>query len=167
MLDIWFPWKLNCYEMSLPTSISPLEAHVGYWLRFVSNHVSSAFARRVEAEGVSVAEWVLLRELLDLEAVAPSVLAERMDMTRGAISKVVDRLSAKNLVRRESDKQDGRSQRVLLTPEGHALVPRLAQLADENDTEFFGSLSEGERQSLIAVLRGIVATRGLRTPPTE
>ena len=40
---------------------STLEAHVGYWLRFVSNHVSQAFRRKVEARGVSVSEWVAMR----------------------------------------------------------------------------------------------------------
>jgi hypothetical protein len=34
---------------------SALEAHLGYWLRRVSNHVSGAFARAQEARHVSVA----------------------------------------------------------------------------------------------------------------
>ena len=64
--------------------VSDLTAHLGYWLRYVSNHVSQAFARKVEAHGVTVAEWVLMRQLLGEEALAPSRLAERMGMTRGA-----------------------------------------------------------------------------------
>ena len=55
-----------------------LAAHLGYWLRYVSNHVSQGFARKVEAHGVTVAEWVLMRSLLDDQEVAPSRLAERM-----------------------------------------------------------------------------------------
>ncbi len=43
--------------------VSTLEAHLGYWLRYVSNHVSHAFALKVAAHGVSVAEWVVMREL--------------------------------------------------------------------------------------------------------
>ena len=42
-------------------SISTLEDHAGYWLRFVSNHVSHAFMQKVEAKGVTVAEWARLR----------------------------------------------------------------------------------------------------------
>ena len=48
--------------------LSPLESHLGYWLRYVSNHVSHAFALKVAARGVTVAEWVVLRELYDGEA---------------------------------------------------------------------------------------------------
>src|SRR5690242_9818086 len=73
--------------MSKERHVSELAAHLGYWLRFVSNHVSQAFARKVEARGVTVAEWVLLRQLLDEEALAPSRLSERMGMTRGTVSK--------------------------------------------------------------------------------
>ncbi|MGH7103573.1 MAG: MarR family winged helix-turn-helix transcriptional regulator [Acetobacteraceae bacterium] len=71
-------------------SASDLTDHLGYWLRYVSNHVSQAFARKVEAHGVTVAEWVLMRQLPDEKALAPSRLAERMGMTRGAISKLAD-----------------------------------------------------------------------------
>ncbi|MFI5290109.1 MAG: MarR family transcriptional regulator, partial [Polyangia bacterium] len=58
-------------------TVRPLEAHLGFWLRFVSNHVSQAFSRRLAAHEVSVAEWVVLRELLEQDGALPSDLAER------------------------------------------------------------------------------------------
>jgi hypothetical protein len=75
---------------------SDLTDHLGYWLRYVSNHVSQTFARKIEARGVTVAERVLMRQLLEEQALAPSRLAERMGMTRGAITKLADRLIAKS-----------------------------------------------------------------------
>src|ERR1700722_13840 len=97
---------------------SDLAAHLGYWLRYVSNHVSQAFARKVEAHGVTVAEWVLMRRLLGEAGRAPSRLAERMGMTRGAISKLADRLVAKSLLARTADPQDGRAHTLSLTAAG-------------------------------------------------
>jgi DNA-binding MarR family transcriptional regulator len=94
---------------------SELSSHLGYWLRYVSNHVSQAFARKVEAHGVTVAEWVLMRQLLEVEALAPSRLAERMGMTRGAVSKLADRLIAKSLLLRTANPEDGRAQTLSLT----------------------------------------------------
>ena len=79
---------------------SGLTSHLGYWLRYVSNHVSQAFARKVETHGVTVAEWVLMRQLLEVEALAPSRLAECMGMTRGAVSKLAERLIASILASR-------------------------------------------------------------------
>ena len=43
---------------------SSLQSHVGFWLRFVSNHVSHAFKLKVETRGVTVAEWVVLRSIV-------------------------------------------------------------------------------------------------------
>lgn len=151
---------------STPSS-SELTAHVGYWLRFVSNHVSQAFARKVEAHGVTVAEWVLMRQLLDEEALAPSRLAARMGMTRGAISKLADRLIAKSMLARAADPKDGRAQTLALTSAGRSLVPRLAALADANDAEFFGHLTPKDRAALRRILREIVEKRGLKSLPVD
>jgi len=150
---------------SIPSS--GLTSHVGFWLRYVSNHVSLAFARKVEAHGVTVAEWVLLRHLLEVNALAPSRLAERMGMTRGAISKLSERLVAKALVKRTDDRSDGRAHALSLTPAGRALVPKLAALADANDAEFFDHLTPKERAGLLRVLKGVVETRGLTRVPID
>jgi DNA-binding MarR family transcriptional regulator len=146
---------------------SDVTDHLGYWLRYVSNHVSQTFARKVETHGVTVAEWVLMRQLLGEKALAPSRLAERMGMTRGAISKLADRLIAKSLVRREADPDDGRAQTLCLTAEGRKLVPKLAALADANDAEFFDHLAPKERAALLRILRAIVETRGLNAMPID
>lgn len=146
--------------------ISDLETHLGYWLRTVSNAVSQSFARRVEAEGVTVAEWVFLRMLWDIDPVAPSLLAGRMGMTKGAISKLADRLIGKALVERRADPVDGRAQILSLTAAGRALVPRLAALADVNDAAFFGTLSPEDRNDLDRLLKKIVSDRKLTDVPT-
>ena len=146
--------------------VSDLETHLGYWLRMVSNAVSQSFARRVEAEGVTVAEWVFLRMLWDIDPVAPSLLAGRMGMTKGAISKLADRLIGKALVERRADPVDGRAQILSLTAAGRVLVPRLAALADVNDAAFFGTLSPEDRNDLERLLRKIVRDRKLTDVPT-
>jgi DNA-binding MarR family transcriptional regulator len=148
------------------SSVSGLESHLGYWLRFVSNHVSQAFARKVEAAGVSVAEWVVLRELYERPALA-SELAARLGMTRGGISKLVDRLDDKALILRTARTDDARYQTLTLTKAGQDLVPVLSALADENDAAFFGHLEKTERDHLMATLKTIVTRHALRTVPTE
>jgi DNA-binding MarR family transcriptional regulator len=147
-------------------AVSPLEAHLGYWLRFVSNQVSHAFALKLLAEDVTVAEWVFLRELFDRDT-APSDLAERLGMTRGAISKLATRLEAKALIARASAGPDRRFQMLALTEQGRAIVPRLSALADANDVEFFGHLSPSERELVESAMREVVRRKGLRTVPVD
>ena len=141
-------------------AINPLEAHLGYWLRLVSNHVSQSFAAKLAERGVTVPEWVLLRMLHDGGA-APSALAEAMGMTRGGITKLIDRLAARGLVSRQAGGADKRYQAVTLTAAGEALVPALAALADANDVEWFGHLDTNEAAALRAALETIAARRGI------
>jgi DNA-binding MarR family transcriptional regulator len=151
----------------MKNSTSALEDHTGYWLRYVSNHVSHAFARKVEAQGVTVAEWVLLRQMLGAGAANPSQLADALGMTRGAVSKLVERLSRKKLAVRSFSKGDQRFQTVELTVAGKRLVPVVAQLADENDSEFFGHLNAEDKIRLITILQEIVRRHGWKDLPVS
>jgi DNA-binding MarR family transcriptional regulator len=149
------------------SGVPELTDHLGYWLRQVSNHVSQSFARKLAGEDVTVAEWVLMRVLHDEAAMAPSRVAEAMGFTRGAVTKLADRLIAKELVLREADARDGRAQTLALTAKGRRLTPRLAALADQNDAECFGHLSGEERRTLRKILEETVARLALDRTPVD
>ena len=153
--------------MTIENGPSALQAHLGYWMRIVSNAVSHRFARQMEAAGVTVAEWVFLRMLFDVEQIAPSALAERMGLTKGAVSRLADRLIAKDLVQREANPEDKRAHTLALKAKGRTLVPRLAAMADQNDAVFFDALDKSERQQLMRLLTKIVTARELTNIPTD
>ncbi|MBL8631416.1 MAG: MarR family transcriptional regulator [Rhodospirillaceae bacterium] len=153
--------------MTHPSTVSPLTAHLGYWMRAVSNQVSHAFALKLEAKDVTVAEWVLMRRLYDQPEMAPSDLAAAVGLTRGAVSKLVDRLEAKALLVRTASAEDRRYQSVGLTIKGRALVPELAALADQNEEQFFGHMKPLERVALTSLLREIAHVGGLTKPPLK
>lgn len=147
--------------------ISDLDAHLGFWLRTVSNHVSQAFAGKLAARGVTVAEWVVLRRLHGNEPTPPSRLADEIGLTRGAITKLADRLIGKSLVVRAADPRDGRAQTLALTGLGRALVPELAVLADRNDADMFGHLTEAERDTLLQLLKRLVERGRMTAMPLD
>ncbi|NKC30253.1 MarR family transcriptional regulator [Roseomonas sp. BU-1] len=136
-------------------------------MRMVSNAVSQAFARAVSAEGVTVAEWSFMRALYDLEPSAPSILADKMGLTKGAISKLAERLVAKGLVERAENRDDRRAHRLSLTRRGRAAVPLLATLADRNDAEFFAALTREEHETLDRILRVLAERRDLKAIPLD
>jgi DNA-binding MarR family transcriptional regulator len=150
---------------SSQAGVSDLRSHTGFWLRFVSNHVSHSFARKLVGSGVTVAEWVVLREMFDASTTSPSALAAATGLTRGAISKLIERLVQKDLVSRAEAVGDRRFQDVRLTSSGRMLVPKLAALADENDHEFFSQLDVGERERLVTTLKKLVAANKLKQIP--
>jgi DNA-binding MarR family transcriptional regulator len=147
--------------------VSDLHSHIGFWLRFVSNHVSHGFALKVAASGVTVAEWVILREMFDCGVTSPSALATATGLTRGAVSKLIERLREKKLVTRSEVASDRRFQDVKLTSAGRALVPELARLADANDKEFFSHLPRADREHLVETLKKLVRGNKLGKMPIE
>lgn len=146
---------------------SALEDHLGYWLRSVSNHVSRAFHRKLEAVGVQVSEWVVLRALHGGEVSSPGALVHLLGMTKGAVSKLLERLEERGLVTRTTSDVDRRQQILSLTPGGRALVPRLARLADENDREFFGHMSPQTRETVLRALQSIVEIHHIKGAPID
>ena len=153
--------------MSSTPPASDLTAHLGFWLRTVSNHVSHAFAGKLAAKGVTAAEWVMMRALYGKAPLPPSRIANEIGMTRGAITKLADRLINKSLIIRKADRDDGRSQTLALTPWGKSLVPELAALADQNDAEFFGDLTKAERETLERLLKRLVEHGHMTAIPIE
>jgi DNA-binding MarR family transcriptional regulator len=153
--------------MNRRETISRLSDHLGYWLRQVSNHVSQSFARRLDGKGVTTAEWVLMRVLYESDGLAPTCVAEQMGMTRGAISKLADRLIEKDMLARADNPDDKRGHTLSLTAKGRGLLPELGRLADENDEAFFRGLTPAERSRLEGTLRKIVEQQGFKAPPVD
>lgn len=153
--------------MSSTQPVSDLTAHIGFWLRMVSNHVSHAFAAKLTDKEVTVAEWSVMRALFGKEPMPPSRLADEMSMSRGAITKLADRLIAKSLIIREASADDGRAQTLALTDRGSALVPDLAALADRNDAEFFECLTAAERETLWRLLKSLAQRGHMTAIPIE
>ena len=147
---------------------SYLTDHTGYWMRLISNQVSYAFAQKLHSTNVTVAEWVILREMYEAQdAISPSEIAEITGLTRGAVSKLMARLLEKTLVSRKNEVDDKRYQAVQLTTKATTLVPKLASFADDNDQEFFSVLTAKERSHLNEILKKLATAHQITTFPIE
>lgn len=149
--------------------MSVLTDHTGYWLRMISNQVSLAFAKKLESRGVTVAEWVVLREMFnkDHTKISPSDVARLTGQTRGAISKLISRLLEKDLVIRTESIKDKRFQDIKLTVKAKKLLPKLALAADQNDEIFFSALSKTEHKQLKLILKKLAKAHKLYISPIK
>lgn len=138
---------------------SKLEEHLGYWLRCLSNFVSHSFAERLARQDISVPQWVVLRTLYDGSGITLNEAAARVGVDKSSLSRMVERLVQKGLVDR-TEGDDRRSIGMALTPAGKKLVPRLAQLADENDAAFFDTLGPKQRAELLATIKRLLKANG-------
>jgi DNA-binding MarR family transcriptional regulator len=147
--------------------VAELESHLGYWLRRVSNAVSGRFSRALQDKQTSVAEWVLLCEINKQRQAAPGELAATVGLTRGAVSKIVDKLEAKGWVQTEGKESDSRFRLLSLTRAGLRSLPALAKIADRNDESFFGCLNAREKGLLRELLIKIAEHNRTHDVPTS
>lgn len=146
---------------------SALEVHLGYWLRRVSNHVSGSFAKALQERQASVAEWVVLSHVDEHPEIRPAELAETIGLTRGAISKVIDKLEDKKWLTRTTLEADNRGHLLHLTQQGRRILPELREIADRNDRRFFGCLNTREKAMLRQVLRKLTTSNEISDVPVE
>ncbi|KUN09221.1 hypothetical protein AQI95_05075 [Streptomyces yokosukanensis] len=145
---------------------SGLHDHLGYWLRRLSDEVHGRFEAELDRHGVTVSQWGVMISVFHGHDTTKAVAAH-MDIDPGAVSRLVDRLAVKGLIRREPDPVSRRTVRLVLTEQGQSLVPELAEIADRNDTHYFGSLDADRRRQLEEWIRHLVgeAHPAPHTPP--
>jgi DNA-binding MarR family transcriptional regulator len=148
-------------------SISDLESHLGYWLRRVSNAVLGAFSRALQEKQTSVAEWALLRDLHERGQAAPAELADVLGLTRGAVSKIIDKLQAKGWVQEDTKEGDNRYRLFSLKRAGKRNLPILAQIADRNDSTYFDCLNAKEKAVLRELLIKLAEHNRIHDVPTK
>ncbi|MBL7546109.1 MAG: MarR family transcriptional regulator [Bdellovibrionaceae bacterium] len=146
---------------------SDLEYHLGFWLRFVSNHVSFSFRDRIAKYDITVAEWVVLRSLFNRTRCTLSTLSKHIGIDLGATSRLIERLLKKKLVTRKISTADRRFVELELSPAGRKLIPKLAHEADINDEIFFNPLSREDKNHLLRIMKTLVKLHNLTEKPTE
>lgn len=154
-------------ETKSPQPATDLERHLGYWLRRVSNHVSGEFKRALQAKHTSVAEWVVLCLVQERPGITPGELAETLALTRGAVSKVIDKLEAKNWITGSTKAEDNRVRLFSLTRKGSRVLPELRQIADHNDQAFFSVLPVDEKATLQRLLAKLIERHEIESVPVE
>lgn len=135
-------------------------------IRKVSNALSYGLGVRISSNGVTVAESAFLRSLQTYEPISPSLLAEKMGITRGGVSRLADRLYRKRLVTRSESDGDVRTHTLALSPHGHELMPILSALDDENEASYFSVLTSAELETLHAILLVLIERHGPTNTPS-
>jgi MarR family transcriptional regulator, negative regulator of the multidrug operon emrRAB len=116
-------WLLLAYPLYMPEAyISRVANRLGAVALTLSDSIREATEGATGMAGGLPAALVSLREWADGRSV--EVLAEAMRVSHSRAVRVVDRLEAAGLARRESDPSDGRRALVRLEPAGRELAER-------------------------------------------
>jgi len=117
-------------------------------------HVS--FGRRLKKYDVTRSQWMIMAAIFGNDAETAADIAKIWKLDATAVTRLVDRLEAKGLVKRIHDVADRRINRLELTEQGQRLSPILKDEADANHDYVFGALTETEEKQLRKLLSKIL-----------
>lgn len=124
------------------------------WFRFLRmrQRCQTIMTQRLRELGLSVAQFDLMSTLSEQEGITQRDLADRLYVTKGNVSGLVDRLVEAGLVLRRGIPGDRRSYALHLTPSGRQLVEQgmAVQIAFVEET--LGKLPESDVAHMETVL---------------
>lgn len=113
--------------------------------------------RRLARHDLTHAQWLPLYKLLQGQCNTLVELARNVSMDPGAMTRALDRLEAKGLVRRVRSQQDRRVIQLELTPEGREVAQLVPAVIAEVHNAHLAGFSHDEWQTLLGLLGRLVA----------
>lgn len=130
---------------------------VGYLMRRVLVAITQAADRRLEPDGLTHTQWGPLFMLRNCRASTVAELARELQTDPGAMTRLLDRLEAKGLCRRDRSTEDRRVVRIALTPEGDAAAARVPGVLAQVMNQTLSGFSRAEWESLKGMLLRMLA----------
>lgn len=132
-----------------------IKQYAGYWINRARASMHQAFEKRLEHYDLTIAQWCVILALYAEEANTISTLAEYVNVDKGSISRVVEKLVQKGLVSHVKGK-DRRSGKVGLTESGRDLAPKLIDEGKQNEACFLEDFSSAEVAELKRLMHKIL-----------
>ena len=117
---------MNNIENQLKNSMGTL---IGRTSHAILNNLQKKF--REEGYNITVEQWQVLINLNNSNDQFHQQLAENTFKEKSTITRLLDGLEKKNLIKRVADKNDRRQKRIRITPEGKKLLKNLRPFALE------------------------------------
>ncbi len=130
----------------------PTQTPIGLLLFRSSKSVRRAFADALAESGGSVPIWLVLMSLRAHRWGSQSDLAAAVGVEGPTLTRHLDTLEERGLVRRRQDPRDRRAVAVELTPAGEELHERLHEVVVAFDRRLRGGLSQQEVDTLRELL---------------
>lgn len=114
-----------------------LDDSPGFLVGQLASYLRLQVDRALSDEGVTGAQWTVLWILNAGRATTPAEISTYLSMDTGAVTRLLDRMVAKNLLVRKPHEKDRRRVVLEMTPQARELYPRLPAHVAEVVQHFF------------------------------
>ena len=129
------------------------EESVGYMMKRIMMSVVFQADKRLDAHGLTSAQWGPLMRLKTTGGSTVAELARWLNVDAGAMTRLLDRLEKKNLCKRVRSTEDRRVVQVELTAEGEAAIAGVPAVLTEVINGHLAGFSKTEWQALRTYLQ--------------
>jgi MarR family transcriptional regulator, organic hydroperoxide resistance regulator len=153
-----------------PKTLEADATRVWFRLLRLESRINTALGSRLRALGLTAPQCDVLTTLTEREGVSQQELAERLYVTKGNISGLIDRLVASGLVERRAIAGDRRSHAIYLTAAGGRRAHEAIAMQREFVAQTFGQLSPDQLvmfEELLILSRDLVRAQSSETMEVE
>lgn len=140
---------------------------VGYLMRRIISLLAQGMEREMEPAGLTNAQWVPLLKLYRGCASTAAELARQCELDAGSMTRLLDRLEAKQLCRRSRSSDDRRVVNLELTDAGRSAAKEIPVILCKVQNALLAGFSVDEWQILKSYLRRMLETAQTLQTPTE
>lgn len=145
---------MNDHDKCAPPDWTPCQSALSQLFR-THHKLHRTLQTRVDQHGVTLAQFELMMRLREAPGLTQQEVAERLDVTKGNVVGLIDRLAERGFVERRADADDRRLNCLFLTDAGERVCEESC-LAHANTCErILDTLSDAEQATLTALLSRI------------
>ncbi len=133
------------------------ESSVGHLLARAKQSIVAACDERLSSHDLTHSQWVPLLKLSLCGPNPVATLVRELEVDAGAVTRLLDRLEAKGLLRRERSLEDRRVVMVHLTEEGRQITTELTAVLSDVFNAHLQGFTHDEWQLLLQLLRRFIA----------
>jgi len=164
------PFVPQLYDVESPAG---LKHSMSWWLIGMGRLWRNLLDDRLKAAGQTQPRWRVLAWARMLPGIRQADLAERMDLTRPTMVRLLDSLEAQGLIERRENPEDRRVNGIYLTGRAEPLVRQIEQEVRAIGDHILQDLSAQEMAQCLDILRRIRVrvneishtTKGFPLPP--
>jgi len=124
-------------------------------MRAVKDYTLSEFKKHKFQ--VTKDQWVILKRISEVDGNNQKEIADSTFKDPAALTRILDLLEKKGLVKRETDSSDRRTFTVHLTVEGSRLVARMTPIVQNIRSKALKGISKNEEHQMKEVMKKIVS----------
>jgi len=118
-----------------------------------------ALDRELSKFDISAPQFIVLASVANKEADSPAGLCKNISYDPGAMTRMIDRLEQKGLVRRNPNPEDRRATNLEITTAGRALYPQLLAAKESVQAQFLRGFTQQDVLVLEQLLNRLLENR--------